>query len=344
MFTETELREAIRHSAARADDLIEAEQQQLTAPVDLPVPIDLVPPPERRRTWVPAVAAAVVLAVAGGALFLAAKPAHRSAPSPQKDVPAATAKPSPSRPVAVAPRVTVALTNLVTIPGDSGYTLDARMETVTPPAGRLQLMALPSSRFDPAKQLTGAHPVTVAGTQGYAGKALLWLIDPNDTEQANKAGAPRNTIAWRAGSGTWLVLQNFMADENPSEAALLHDAGTFVVQTAPALLRSGYRAGWLPAGLTLSNVAGSVGHPAVGLTLSAGAKSINISFSTVEFTNVTVGAGANLASKHIAGYWVSVFGAGYDQATVQRVLDHLDFSKLHAPQSTWWTLDQAVNS
>jgi len=126
-------------------------------------------------------------------------------------------------------------------------------------------MALPAGGFDPAKQLTDRHPVTVNGTNGYAGKALIYLIDPNDPQQASKAGRPRNTLAWPAGDGSWLVLQNIMADGDGfvdvPVATLIHDAVQLEVQATPAPLRSGYRARWLPAGLTLSSAGVISGTP-----------------------------------------------------------------------------------
>lgn len=353
MFTETELREAMQHSAERADHLIE---QQSSAegppfrPVDLHVPI-VHAPPVRRRTWVPVAAAAAVAAVAGGGLMLAARPAHHSPAAPQRNVAAATPTSGSNGAAVAAPRTAVKITNLVTVPGTDNYTLDAGTETLNAPGGigGTQLMALPASGFDPAKQLTGAHAVSVAGTPGYAGKALLYLIDPNDAEQASKAGAPRNTVAWQVSGGTWLVLQNFMADEpgfaDLPEPTLIHDAGQLQVTATPAPVRSGYRAGWLPAGLTLTSVSGSVGNPASSLRLTAGRKSIDIQLSTEAMAPIVPvgGTGIANANRHIPGYWVSVHGSGYDQATVQRVLDGLDFSRLSGPQSGWWTFDQAVN-
>lgn len=346
MITETELREAMQHSAERADQLIdqrEAAESQPAQTIDLQFPIDRAPA-GRRRTWFPLAAAAAVAVVAGGGLMLATRPAHHSPGAPQKNSAAAPAPASPHQPAPVKPHAAVALTNLVTLPGDSTYELKAGTEMITPPSGGLQLMAFPAGRFDPTKQLTGAHPVAVAGAQGYAGKALIYLIDPDDKDQARKAGAPRNTIAWPAGNGTWLVLQGFMADNpNVPESTLVHDAGQFGTQVAPAPLRSGYRTGWLPSGLTLTGVSGSVGDPAVGLELTAGSKSIYIQLNTVGMVPVPAGSGMGVASRQIPGYTVVVTTTGYDKATAQRVLDGLDFSRLHAPQSSWWTLAQAVN-
>ncbi len=353
MYTETELREAMQHSAVRADQLIAAEQQpsaerQPSQPIDLRIPIDQAPA-VRRRTWLPAAAAAAVLAVAGGSIVLAAKPSHRTPAPPQKDVSAAAPMSSPSRPVVASPRTALALANLITIPGASDYEIGARMETLTPPRlDGIQAMALPASGFDPAKRLTDQHPVSVAGAHGYAGKALIYLIDPNDPQQASKAGRPRNTVAWPVGDGTWVVLQSMMADgadfADVPLATLIHDAGQLSVQAAPAPLRSGYRAHWLPAGLTLTSASGSVGNPAVALTLTAGSRSIMIELdATGQPGVVPVGGPGSGASRHVAGYWVSVIGTGYDQATARRVLDGLDFSRLHGPHSGWWTLTEAVN-
>jgi hypothetical protein len=243
----------------------------------------------------------------------------------------------------------VAITNLATVPGDSGYTLDAGMETITPPAGGIQVMALPPGRFDPTRRLTDPQPVSVGGAHGYAGRALIYLIDPANRQQAPKAGAPRNTVAWPAGGGSWLVVQSVLADgpgfADVPVAALVHDAEQLRVQLAPAPLRSGYRARWLPSGLALTGVTGLVGDPTVDLMLTAAGKSIMI--SSVRGAP-TLGQRSSTsdrpsATKHIAGFTVTVTGTGYDLATVQRVLNGLDVSRLHGPRSGWWTLDQAVN-
>jgi hypothetical protein len=344
MITETELREAMQHSAARADQRIEQQSLAEGQPnlIDLQGPIDIAPT-ARRRTWFPLAAAAAVAVVAGGGLMLAARPTHHSPAASRKDTAAAVARAHPHTPPPAKPHTAVALTNLITVPGDSEYSLDGQMVTITPPGGAFQVMALPAGRFNPATQLTGAHRVSVAGTQGYAGKALLWLIDPNDTEQAKKAGAARNTIAWPAGDGIWVVLQNFMADSlDVSEATLIARAAKLDVKPAPASLRSGYRVGWLPAGLTLTRASGSVGNPAVGLRLTAGSKSIDIQLDTLGGVPVPTGHDMAVASRQIAGYTVVVSTTGYDNAIAQRVLDGLDFSRLHGPKSSWWTFDQAV--
>jgi hypothetical protein len=349
MITETELREAMQHSAARADQRIEQQSLAEGQPhlIDLQGPIDR-SPAARRRTWFPLAAAAAVAVVAGGGLMLAARPTHHSPAAPGTGTTAAAAPAHPNRPAVAAPRTAVKLTNLVTISGTDAYTLAPGTETINAPGGvgGTQVMALPADGFDPAKQLTGAHPETVAGTQGYAGKALIYLIDPNDPQQADKAGRPRNTVAWRAGDGSWLVLQNIMADGDGfvdvPMATLVHEAGQLEVTARSAPLRSGYRARWLPAGLTLTSVSGSVGHHASSLTLTAGRKSIDIQLSAGPAMN-PVSLGGGTASKQVSGYSVSVTGTGYDKPTAQRVLDGLDFSKLDGPQSGWWTFDQAVN-
>ena len=361
MITETELREAMQHSAARADHRLEQQSSAKGQPnlIDVQGPIDR-SPMARRRTWFPLAAAAAVAVVAGGGLMLAAKPGHHSPAAPQRDAAAATPTSGSKRPAVASPHTAVALTNLVTIPGETEYGLGARMETLaTPPGlGGLEFMALPAAGFDPARLLTGSYPVSVAGTHGYAGKALIDLIDPHDAQQASKAGAPRNTVAWPAGDGSWLVLQSFMADgagfTDLPVATLIHDAGQLKVQATPAPLRSGYRARWLPAGLTLTGASASVGNPAVALTLTAGSKSINIELDRAarNAPSATVPTGTGMISirpgnamvgKQVPGYSVSVLGYGYGQATVQRVLDGIDFSRLHGPQSGWWTLDQTVN-
>lgn len=350
MFTETELREAMQHSAERADRRIDAEQHGSTGgrPVDHYVPL-VQPTTVRRRTWLPLAAAAAAVAVAGGAVVLTA--GHHSSRAPHKNSAAASgpAGPVKHRPAAAQPAATVAITNLVTIPGQSGYELKNGTEWITPPGGGMQLMVFPAGRFDPTSALTGAHPITVAGVHGYAGQALIYLIDPHDKDQASKAGAPRNTIAWPAGDGTWLVLQNFMADgagfTDTPVPTLVHDAEHFGVQLAPAPLRSGYRVGWLPAGMSLTDVTGTVGQPVNTLTLTAGKKSITIQLSTVGAVQTPVGGDVATASRTLpGGTTVQVIADGYDKATAQHVLNGLDVSRLTGPPSGWWTLAQAVNA
>jgi hypothetical protein len=334
MYTETELREALQHSAMRADLLLAAkpEPNAPTPAVELRVPVRTL----HRRSWLPGVAAAGlaaagVIAVAGGSFLLVAKPAHQSATPPQVTAPL-TAAPS---------RTVVAITNLITLPGAGTYLLDAGRETLLAPTG-IQLMALPAGRFDPATQLTDPRPVTVAGTHGYAGKALIDLINPSDSQQADKAGAPINTVAWQTGNHSWLVVQRSSADgADLSVPTLVRDAGQLGVQARPAPLRSAFRAGWLPAGLTLTSADANLGKPEGALVLTAGAKAITLELTT-EPLNATSVAGDSIATKRFGSYTMTVFGTGYDQATVQRVLDSLDFSRLNS-SPTWWTFDQAVN-
>lgn len=341
MITETELREAMQHSAARADQLIERCGSAASQPdlIDRHRPMDRAPS-VRRRVGVSLAAAVAVAVVTGGGPVLA-RLAHQSPAAPQRDSAA-----GPGRPAVAAPHTDVAITNLATVAGDSGYTLDAGMETITPPAGGIHVMALPPGRFDPTRRLTDPQPVSVGGAHGYAGRALIYLIDPANRQQAPKAGAPRNTVAWPARGGTWLVVQSVMADDpgfaDVPVAALVHDAEQLRVQLTAAPLRSGYRARWLPSGLALTGVTGSVGNPAVALTLTAGRKSITVQLGSGTVVRAST-PDRHSATRHVAGYTVTVTGTGYDLATVQRVLNGLDVSRLHGPQSGWWTLDQAVN-
>jgi hypothetical protein len=338
MYTETELREALQHSALRADLLVRTEPESMprSQAVELRLPVRTF----QRRSWLPGVAAAGlaaagVIAVAGGSFLLVAKPAHQAATPPQVSAPMTTAP----------PRTAVAIANLITLPGAGSYLLGAGSETLLAPAGQhtgIQLMALPTGGFDPAKQLTDPHPVTVAGSHGYAGKALIDLIDPNSA-QAGKAGAPINTVAWQAGGHSWLVVQNASAGvADLPVPTLIHDAGQLGVQVRPAPLRSAYRAGWLPTGLTLTGAVANLGKPEGALTLTAGAKAITLELTTGPL-NATSLVGDSIAIKPFGSYTMTVFGTGYDQATVQRVLDSLDFSRLNSSPSTWWTFDQAVN-
>jgi hypothetical protein len=339
MYTETELREALQHSATRADPLLAAKPEP-NAPspaVELRVPVRTF----QRRSWLPGVAAAGlaaagVIAVAGGSFLLVAKPAHRSATPPQVTAPLTTA------PLTAAPsRTVVAITNLITLPGAGSYLLDAGKEILLAPTG-IQLMVLPAGRFDPATQLTDPHPVTVAGSHGYAGRALLDLIDPNST-QASKAGPPINTVVWQAGNRSWLVVQRASANGvDFSVPTLVRDAGQLGVQAKPAPLRSAYRAGWLPTGLSLTSADANLTKPEGALVLTAGAKAITLELTTEPF-NASGPAVSSVATKRFGSYTMTVLGTGYDQAIVQRVLDNLDFSRLNRSPSTWWTFDQAVN-
>jgi hypothetical protein len=340
MITESELREAMQHSAARADQLIERRQSATSRPdlIDRRFRIDRAPAGRRRIV----VAAAVAVAVVSGSAPALARLMHHSAAAPQRNGAAG----GPANPKDPARHTEVAVTNLATITGDSGYRLGVGMETISPPAGGIHVMALPATRFDPTRRLTDPQPVSVGGAHGYAGRALIYLVDRDDPQQASKAGAPRNTVAWPTGDGIWLVAQSGMADgpgfADVAVGTLVHDAQHLGVRAAPAALRSGYRARWLPPGLALTGVTGSVGDPAIALTLTSGDKSIIIQASSSAGRRIPT-SGLASATKRVAGYSVTVTGTGYDHATVQRVLDGLDLSRLAGPQSGWWTLDRAVN-
>ena len=120
---------------------------------------------------------------------------------------------------------------------------------------------------------------------------------------------------------------------------LIREAGQLGVQARPAPIRSPYRAGWLPPGLTLTEATVTPGVPDGTLSLTAGARSLDLQLTAEPFTPI----GRPFAAKRLVGYTMTVVGDGYDQATVQRVLDNLDFSRVHSAPPTWWTFDQALN-
>ena len=98
------------------------------------------------------------------------------------------------------------------------------------------------------------------------------------------------------------------------------------------------RAGWLPTGLSLTSAAVNLGKPEGALALTGGAKAITLELTTGPL-NATSLVGNSIATKPFGSYTMTVFGTGYDQATVQRVLDSLDFSRLNSSPSTWWTFE-----
>ncbi|PZS32321.1 MAG: hypothetical protein DLM61_07030 [Pseudonocardiales bacterium] len=361
MYTETELREALQLSAARADELIaETHPVDGTVPARRPREMREFPDSHRRtgrhRDWLPATAAAAVVAALGAAVFVASGTGsgskHDSAASP--GVSAASHPPATGSLTRTHAHATVALNNLITVreTDGNGYQFGPaggpQVRTVGG-AIAVTIIALPASTpFDPATQITDAQRLPVAGTTGYYGRVSAYLGDP--TGDASKYGLPKTTLAWRAANGTWIFIQGENHDVNLSLPTLMTRYQQLGITATPAPLpRLPYRARWLPDGLAVTSLDWSPDLPDV--TLTSGTKSIEINLFHGSITGGSrVSAYGNTpsadphATRDTGDTHLSVSVHGYPQATAQKILDNLTLSKLPSDNRTWWTVTEAFNS
>lgn len=343
MYTETELRDALEYSAARADiapggrpaptgdQLAVLNVQQLQR--------------KRRSSRLPAAAVAAVPA-AVAAVIVVASGTHSN---PAKHV---VQTPTSSQSI-ISPLVTsrIAIGNLVTLANRSAmpnYELSPRTHPEVVWVGGVNgvdVIALPpGTAFDPASQMPNAQRVQVGGAKGYYGRVKTDPLDPRNPQTADsKAGPPKTTLAWRAATGSWIFMRSGNYGVNLSLGTLLSQYRSLQVKPVPAALSVPYRATWLPAGVSLTEGALQTGNPSSDLTLSSGSNSIDIDLASDDIARgpVATVAGDPSAYSHPAGFWITVTVHGYSQSVAQKVLNGLDLSRLHSTEPLWWPLKTA---
>lgn len=274
MYTQDDLREALRHSAARADDLPDVDLAATRegagrSPARTSRP--------RRRGLVMALAtAASVAAVIAGTTGLRAWLDDARQAAPTADPAASTDAPAPSgSPTAHAdPRVavnTAALIDAVDIAPDSrmaaSYSLAVvpGVEEVRQPTGpgpndpALTIdVASPASGLDPAR-IPRDNPVSIAGTTGYYSKLAIFPID-GSTGPGSDKWLPAWTIAFPQGENwvfVWLqtsvntaAMTNSVND--PERIAQVYEQ--YGVTFGQPAGRLPFRLGWLPNGLAVVGV------------------------------------------------------------------------------------------
>jgi hypothetical protein len=346
MYTETELRDALQYSAARADLVPDGHSAPVTGQ---PTILNIQQSRRKGRSaWLPAVAIAAVPAAVAAVIVVASgvhsKPATRLV-TPGASKPATTSRPMTDR---------IAVGNLLTLANHAAmpnYELNPRGRPEVVWVGGLsgvEVIALPpGTAFDPGSQMPHAQRVRVGDAEGYYGKVKTDPLDPMTPQTPDsKAGPPKTTLAWRAASGSWIFMRSGEYGINLPLSTLLSQYRTLQVKAVAAPLSVPYRAVWLPAGASLTEGALQTGSPSSDVTLSSGNNSVDINLAT---DDVARGPVANIAGdpssyRHLAGFWITVTVHGYPQSIAQKVLDGLDLSRLHAAESSWWPLKVAFTS
>lgn len=270
MYTENELRAALRHSASRADHLPDVAPARSASVSALPATRR-----PRRRGLVTAVAAvaavgAVVASTAGLRSWLDSGDDGSPTASPISaagtDSPTTGSPPTPTTPVD--PHVSLdisALVDTVTLTPDAqmfaSYNLayNTGVEVISQPTGtgpydpQLTIdVASPASGLDPSR-IPRDRPMVIAGTTGYYGKVKIFPIDGSTDPGSDKWG-PVWTIAFPHGDNwvfVWLSTSGGSLDD-PDQIAQLYEQ--YGVTLGVSVARLPFRTGWLPDGLSVGQV------------------------------------------------------------------------------------------
>jgi hypothetical protein len=369
VYSETELRDALRASATRFTDLPPTSDRisPLTRPAGRP-------PRRRWSTIALPIAAAASVAAAATIAVVVSQGSHQTAAQPSA-TPRASASPRhPASPLHVA----VDVTSLVdAVQADSrvqpdrwiDYQVSPGYQTISRPlAGRSNLTVTVVSRsksgFDPAR-LPRNHPIQIAGTTGYY--ALFKLLPLDGSPDAGKNPA-RWTIGFPAKNDNWVFVNYSTGAANETEAGTDDPAAiTAAYNAAHVRLVAGtsrvpFRTGWLPAGLRVQNLDLDThpGHPTtVDLTLTDGRGYLFISAADAAQPPIVTDCTADLPSQsnrrikptphcrpvptRVAnGLRVEVTGQHLDNATLHHVLDTITIARDAADPSTYWTLNGAL--
>ncbi|MGI8881104.1 MAG: hypothetical protein ACR2KJ_11485 [Jatrophihabitans sp.] len=340
MHTETELRDALDHSAERADSL-GADRYVVTA----------TPPPRRRlglRVALPATVAATVLGVVTAGVVVRHESTGIGAQRHNYSAAGSTA--SPPTPSAKARHIPARVTvnDLFTIGAanpdydirDSSRAVDnAEYAGATVNGKYFQVIALPASAtFDPDTRFAGAHRVRIDGVLGYYGSVVLWPANGVPDVNTNKHGEPAPALGWKTANGTWLFVTT-----DDGEAI---NAATFAAAYAQlgVTLHTGanrlpYRTGYLPAGMHLDSVGSAGANPVSDANLQAGNRSIDINVSVGDLGMTS--PGSTSIYRRVGNYSVQILGTGYSRATLQRVLDTMQFADLSSGGAGWWPITQS---
>ena len=359
MFTETELREALEHSAARARTIEEA------------VPAARTP---RRRWAVPLAAAASIAVLAAGAVVLSDAGQRRPAAGGHPTTGTSTVSSPPAR---AARHVPVGLANLVDVvqvtrDDHTYYTLggngdvQAGTENVEKFLGgtrSIDVTVVTSPALD-ATRIPRDRPVRIAGTTGYYGLFRLFPLDGGNGPGSDKYLAVW-TVAFRAPSGNWVFVS---MEDTRNPQGLVDDPGEIVAQYerlgvrfASGRTRVPYRTGWLPTGFAFEQA--YVGYGESWTTVRNGGHRIEIAVLHDRAPGDC--AGECGATRRVGDYTIDVTADGYDpqptsaqpvtpgrppavaphprgDAVARHVLDTLTRARSFGDPATWWTLADAL--
>ncbi len=338
MFTETDLRDALDHSAARADALADRHSVLVAAP-DSSRQLG-------RRIVLPIAVAATAAAVIAGGTLVGHRSTARPAATKQSSISAATTTapaPAPKRvpaTVSVVDRFTIGAANpTYEILDASTPATNAEYGGAIVDGQDIEVVAIPESAgFNPETRFTGAQRVPVAGVLGYYGSIVLWPADGVPDQNTDKHGGPGPALGWRTADGTWLFVTT--GPGGPKGAASLAAAYRKLHVTLHGnTTRLPYQTGYLPAGMHLDSLGSAGSNPVSDATLVAGHRRIDINVSRGDLA--VKSPGTKSVFRTVGGYSVAILGSGYSRATLQRVLDSMKFADPSSGGAGWWTLARA---
>ena len=299
MFTEAELRDALHHSAARADALptpagstpmtpihlvVEPDIEPMTpAPVSAHLVVEPTPQPatvpgrRRGRVLLPvAAAAALVAAVTVASVLITGqdRPTDGTAAGPPVS-PAASDQTSPAAPVS-GPAVDLVDLFQVGATGvvnhDFRVATDAALgaQTAYRWLGQVRtavLTVVPASNID-ATRIPRDRPVPIGTTTGYYSLFTLFPLDANTGPGSDK-WLPHWTIAFQTPAGDWAFasVEQAMSTDDPAPgdasvddpALIAAEYAASAVTFTPDAGRLAFRLGHLPAGLRAHGVSFDTG-------------------------------------------------------------------------------------
>lgn len=377
MFTEAELREALRHSAARADtlpagDLASASPSRADTPVLAPRRAT------RGRFLVPVAAAAVVVAAVTAAVVVTRtgdEAGHQignqttappTASSTTAEVTTEQAARRPGRPVDLA---TASVPDAWYTYGDAENPEHAAqtIERHLPDGPTLTIDVVPAAAIDPGR-VPRDREVSIAGTTGWYGKLKLYPIDANTGPFSDK-WLPQWTVSFQSPGGDWVFVtmdggfnerdpQNPpMGDPDVLVAEYERTGVTFEAGAGRVPLRVGY----LPPDLRFGNAITHATHGAGGgfyfpSDLGGEGRRVNVMInrapppSAPTTTTMQVPAqdlrcgGAEcpeVVKWQVGTHVIELSVTGYDAAEVQRIRDSIEPAPDVTDVSTWFPLADA---
>jgi hypothetical protein len=346
MYTETELREALEHSASRADTLTDRVTSRR---------------PKRHLLPALAAAAAVVTVVAGG-VALQGRSTGNVSPPPARHTHAP-----------VSTHVPVDLSNAIdemqarTATGSYYYTMGGPTGPgVTGDAGVptesidkmlsgqrfLDVTLVDSSALDPGR-IPRDHPVPIAGTTGYYSKFKLYPLDGTTGSGFDKS-TPTWTIAFRDPAGKWVfvrILTDYKAHGVDDPAEIAEQYARLNIDFVNGQTRLPFRTGYVPSGYRLQNLFIGYGRATVSLTNGDETVDIGVIYNR-QTSDCRAAAVLCRTTRRIGDYTITV-EARHDQVTngggqkadfglAAPVFDSLTIASKLGDPSTYWSIADAL--
>jgi hypothetical protein len=208
-----------------------------------------------------------------------------------------------------------------------------------------------SSGFD-ASRIPRDDPISIAGTTGYYCYLQLYPLDG----AASDKYSPVWSVAFPTSDRTWVIARVEHAPAANASYASVPDRAKIVsayqglhLRYAEGSSRLPFRVGYLPRGTTVDSLSVDTGPDGVqtSVTLVDGNRSLGIEVAPSKLRSVFGGCVSDcrdeVANRQSGDLRITVSGAGYDHATVQRALDTLTLPAPGSGPSTWWTIEQAFS-